>query len=193
MQQVGGTHLQRVFPLLTLRFVQALSPVIVDNTNTQCWEARPYVLPALEHGYAVEITTPTTPWAFDPVQLAKKNAHGVPEAAIRRMLQRWEKDFTVERIVASHAPGHRSPSPNAHKGKSGKRAPASDPSGLTALLAQCELADCEARLRAYGVTSARDLEAFEDADWRGAGCSAEEQTRLSEALQVLKLSGLTLQ
>lgn len=36
-------------------FQQALSPVIVDNTNTMCWEAKAYVEPALACGYEVEV------------------------------------------------------------------------------------------------------------------------------------------
>lgn len=89
---------------------QGLSPIIVDNTNTMCWEARPYVELALAHGYVVEVLQPTTAWAFDPVKLAKRNQHGVPEVAIRKMLQRWETDFTVERIMAARVNG-RPPSP----------------------------------------------------------------------------------
>lgn len=80
---------------------EGLSPVIVDNTNTMCWEARPYVATALANNYEVEILQPQTDWAFEPEELARKNRHGVPEAAIRKMLQRWEEDFTVERIMRS--------------------------------------------------------------------------------------------
>jgi hypothetical protein len=66
-----------------------------------CWEAKPYVKAAIDYGYSVEILSPQTEWAFDPVKLAKKNAHGVPEASIRKMAQRWEHDFTVERVLIS--------------------------------------------------------------------------------------------
>jgi hypothetical protein len=88
---------------------QGLSPVIVDNTNTMCWEARPYVKAAVERGYEIEVLQPQTPWAFDPVELARKNRHAVPEAAIRKMLQRWEEDFTVERILGKGDPNHKPP------------------------------------------------------------------------------------
>jgi predicted kinase len=78
-----------------------MSPIIVDNTNTMVWEARPYVENAVANGYAVEVLQPSTPWCFDPVELAKRNKHNVPEASIRKMLNRWETDFTVDRILGA--------------------------------------------------------------------------------------------
>ena len=78
--------------------------VVVDNTNTQAWEAREYVRLAVAHGYAVEFVEPTTAWAKDPVECAQRCAHGVPEAAIVGMLARWEKDLTVASCLAAKAP-----------------------------------------------------------------------------------------
>ena len=87
-----------------LMLEQELSPVVVDNTNTQAWECRAYVEPAVERGYAIEILSPQTEWRNDPVELARRNRHGVPEAAIRKMMQRWEDDVTVESIMAAKPP-----------------------------------------------------------------------------------------
>ncbi|NXK52875.1 N42L2 protein, partial [Chauna torquata] len=42
------------------------SPIIIDNTNTQAWEMKPYVEVALEKGYRVEFHEPDTWWKFDP-------------------------------------------------------------------------------------------------------------------------------
>uniref|UniRef100_A0A669QX74 NEDD4 binding protein 2 like 2 n=1 Tax=Phasianus colchicus TaxID=9054 RepID=A0A669QX74_PHACC len=39
---------------------QGKSPVIIDNTNTQAWEMKPYVEVALEKGYRVEFREPDT-------------------------------------------------------------------------------------------------------------------------------------
>jgi predicted kinase len=80
------------------------APILIDNTHTQCWEAKPYVEKALEFGYNVKVRETTTPWCKNPVELAKRNQHGVPEEAIRRMLERWENDFSVEVIMRSQAP-----------------------------------------------------------------------------------------
>jgi NEDD4-binding protein 2 len=64
-----------------------VDPVIVDNTNTQKWEYKKYVDLAESMGYQVEIQCVPH---IDPVLAAKRNTHGVPEEAIRKMLKRWE-------------------------------------------------------------------------------------------------------
>lgn len=88
-----------------LRALQAMidgeEVIIIDNTNTQAWECRPYVQAAVKLGYAVEIVEPGTPWAFDAEELARKTTHGVPLETVRAMLARWEKDLTVEKILAA--------------------------------------------------------------------------------------------
>jgi predicted kinase len=85
---------------------QKITPIIVDNTNTQRWEARPYVQMAVEHGYDVKAEETTTPWRMDPEELARRNIHGVPREAIERMVERYEPHdvFTQEEILKSKAP-----------------------------------------------------------------------------------------
>jgi len=82
----------------------AMSPVLIDNTNTQQWEAKPYFALAVKYGYRVLVAEPQTEWRRDPVRLTEKNSHGVPEEAIKRMLSRWEEDFTVKSVLASKPP-----------------------------------------------------------------------------------------
>ncbi|KAM6447534.1 uncharacterized protein PHA67_020104 isoform 2-T5 [Liasis olivaceus] len=48
------------------------SPIIIDNTNTQAWEMKPYVKAALEKGYDVEFHEPDTWWKFNPEELEKE-------------------------------------------------------------------------------------------------------------------------
>jgi len=83
---------------------KGVSPIIIDNTNTQKWEAKPYVVEAVNNGYQVVIQETTTPWAKNATELAKRNEHGVPVEAIQRMLDRWEIDFTVDSILKSNPP-----------------------------------------------------------------------------------------
>jgi len=64
-----------------------VTPVVLDNTNTQKWEFENYVAEAEEAGYQVEVVTVPH---IDPALAAQRNTHGVPEVAIRRMLARWE-------------------------------------------------------------------------------------------------------
>jgi NEDD4-binding protein 2 len=83
-----------------------ISPVVVDNTNTQKWEARPYVQMAEEYGYSVKFVEANTPWSKDAEECARRNTHGVPLAGIQAMLSRYEphSSFTVPAVLASKAP-----------------------------------------------------------------------------------------
>ncbi len=78
--------------------------IIIDNTNVSAWELRPYIKPALQLGFEVEIIEPSTPWAFDAEECAKKTVHGVPVETIRSMIARWEKDLTPDKCLVSLAP-----------------------------------------------------------------------------------------
>lgn len=77
--------------------------IVIDNTNTQAWEAKPYVQMGIDHGYNIAFVSPGTPWSHDAAECAKRNTHGVPEEAIRRMLARMET-LTVEKCLNAKAP-----------------------------------------------------------------------------------------
>ena len=83
---------------------KGLSPLVVDNTNTQLWEMKPYVEVALQHGYAVLVREPQTPWAKDASELAKRNIHSVPLESIQRMLARWEMCNSLDDILNAETP-----------------------------------------------------------------------------------------
>ncbi|XP_068281500.1 uncharacterized protein [Nyctibius grandis] len=76
---------------------QGKSPIIIDNTNTQAWEMKPYVEVALEKGYRVAFHEPDTWWKFDPEELEKevilKKNHGRPltKAKQRKKRKRSKK------------------------------------------------------------------------------------------------------
>lgn len=82
---------------------QGKSPLFIDNTNLQKWEARPYVQAAVHYNYQVRIIEPSTEWwiSRNAKELAARNRHGVSEESIVRMLERYETDFTVENILKS--------------------------------------------------------------------------------------------
>lgn len=79
-----------------------LSPIIIDNTNVQMWEMKPYAMMAVEYGYLVEILEPPTPWAFDDKELARRNTHGVPRNKIKDMLLRYDRNVTVQKLLAAY-------------------------------------------------------------------------------------------
>ncbi len=68
--------------------------VIVDNTNTQAWEARPYVEMAQALGATV---------LFRPCEGRYQNIHGVPSDKVEQMRARIEP-LTVEACLKARAP-----------------------------------------------------------------------------------------
>jgi NEDD4-binding protein 2 len=82
-------------------FMDEKAVIIIDNTNTTAWELKPYVQPAYTLGFEIEIIEPSTPWAFDPEECAKRTIHSVPIETIRAMLARWEKDIDVSRCLCA--------------------------------------------------------------------------------------------
>lgn len=78
---------------------RGINPIVVDNTNTQAWEMRPYVVMAAEHGYLVEVLEPETSWRNKEAELAKRNIHSIPREKIRQMLERYEPGWTGEKLL----------------------------------------------------------------------------------------------
>ena len=60
--------------------------IVVDNTNLQEWERKPYLDLAAEFDYEVELVEPDTPWKNDAAECFKRCTHGVPLDCIERML-----------------------------------------------------------------------------------------------------------
>ncbi|XP_035239793.1 NEDD4-binding protein 2-like 2 [Anguilla anguilla] len=87
------------------------SPVIIDNTNIQAWEMKPYVKMAIERRYTIDFREPDTSWKFDPFELEKRNKHGVPSNKIAQMRDRFELPMSVDIVLTSRDPPHKSASP----------------------------------------------------------------------------------
>ncbi len=94
---------------------QGISPVVVDNTNVEAWEMKPYVQLAQQYGYEVQFGEPDTEiWqqakqangaALMKVaqELSQLNSHGVPAETIADMLSKYSP-ADVKQILASKAP-----------------------------------------------------------------------------------------
>lgn len=83
---------------------QGRTPIIIDNTNTQAWEMKPYVEAALENGYNVEFQEPNTWWKFDSGELEKRNEHGVSREKITQMLERYDFQISIPIVLNSVVP-----------------------------------------------------------------------------------------
>uniref|UniRef100_A0A8C2ZLX0 Uncharacterized protein n=1 Tax=Cyclopterus lumpus TaxID=8103 RepID=A0A8C2ZLX0_CYCLU len=80
------------------------SPIIIDNTNVQAWEMKPYVKMALERGYKVDFCEPDTSWKCDPYELERRNKHSVPQEKIAQMMDRFS--FPISRVLWESAMLH---------------------------------------------------------------------------------------
>ncbi|NXT45854.1 N4BP2 protein, partial [Pluvianellus socialis] len=85
-------------------FEKRISPIIIDNTNIQAWEMKPYVTLAQQFKYKVMFREPDTWWKFKPKELERRNIHGVSKEKIKRMLERYERCLTVSSILDSSVP-----------------------------------------------------------------------------------------
>ncbi|KAK9399197.1 NEDD4-binding protein 2 [Crotalus adamanteus] len=82
-------------------FEKRITPIIIDNTNTQAWEMKPYIALSQQHKYKVIFREPDTWWKFKPKELERRNVHGVSKEKIKRMLERYEHCLTVNSILNS--------------------------------------------------------------------------------------------
>ncbi|RVE76251.1 hypothetical protein OJAV_G00006570 [Oryzias javanicus] len=88
-------------------FERGTNPIIIDNTNMQGWEMKPYVAQALKHGYKVLFKEPDTWWKNKPRELERRTAHNVALETIRRMLSGYERFVTVQSIMGALMPEHK--------------------------------------------------------------------------------------
>jgi hypothetical protein len=96
---------------------RGVTPVIVDNTNTVPREAAAYVRYAAEAGYEISVEEPQSPHWQQHRDLFKdkygnakklddfakflttKNSHGVPYDSIKKMMDRWHHNMTVDDLM----------------------------------------------------------------------------------------------
>uniref|UniRef100_A0A3Q2XAS1 NEDD4 binding protein 2 n=1 Tax=Hippocampus comes TaxID=109280 RepID=A0A3Q2XAS1_HIPCM len=83
-------------------FERGANPIIIDNTNMQGWEMKPYV--ALKHNYKVLFRETDTWWKNKPRELERRSKHGVSVETIRRMLNGYEHFVTVKSIMGALLP-----------------------------------------------------------------------------------------
>ncbi|XP_072108934.1 NEDD4-binding protein 2 isoform X1 [Mobula birostris] len=83
---------------------KGLSPVIIDNTNTQSWEMKPYIIMAIKYNYKVAFREPNTWWKFKPRELERRNVHGVSKEKIKTILDHYERHVTINTVMASSQP-----------------------------------------------------------------------------------------
>jgi len=89
----------------TMAMRSGTSPIAIDNTNLEAWNAKPYVEAALKFGYQVKFIDVGT-GGLSAEQLAKRNKHGVPVEAIQKMIEKYnaEGPLSVEKVMQAERP-----------------------------------------------------------------------------------------
>ncbi|KAM6220876.1 NEDD4-binding protein 2 [Rhynchocyon petersi] len=85
-------------------FEGKVSPIIIDNTNLQAWEMKPYVVLSQKHKYKVIFREPETWWKFKPKELARRTIHGISKEKLARMLEHYQRFVSVPVIMSSSVP-----------------------------------------------------------------------------------------
>jgi NEDD4-binding protein 2 len=86
---------------------QGTSPIIIDNTNTESWEMKPYVLLADKYGYSVKIVE--SPF-LDIEELVRRQENrrsfnkALPRKSLERARERYQHDVSVDDIRNSSPP-----------------------------------------------------------------------------------------
>ncbi|XP_073501909.1 NEDD4-binding protein 2 isoform X2 [Phyllobates terribilis] len=84
-------------------FEKNVSPIIIDNTNLQGWEMKPYVSMAVKYKYKVTFREPDTWWRCKPKELERRNHHGVKKEKIIKMLENFERVTVNSMLNLSHS------------------------------------------------------------------------------------------
>ena len=99
---------------------EGVTPVVVDRGNSRSTESKMYAQYALDHGYKVELREPDSEWWqeirvllkykkltkpalyewADRLAALNRDTHRVPAATIKRWMDKWKWDLTVEDIVS---------------------------------------------------------------------------------------------
>lgn len=81
---------------------KGISPIIIDNTNIEAWEMKPYVHMAQEFGYQIRLVPVKVTNTAE--ELAARNKHGVPLNIIQEMLQKYDPKINIRDILRSNPP-----------------------------------------------------------------------------------------
>ena len=86
-----------------------VSPIVIDNTNINAWEMKPYVILADKYGYEikiVEIETPEIEELMRRQELRSNLGKNLPEPVVQRMVDNYQKNrnLTIDDIRSSIRP-----------------------------------------------------------------------------------------
>jgi NEDD4-binding protein 2 len=86
---------------------QGISPIIIDNTNTESWEMKPYVLLADNYGYSIKIVE-LPPLDIEELMRRQESRRSfnkaLPRKSLERAIERYQHNVSVDDIRNSSPP-----------------------------------------------------------------------------------------
>lgn len=76
-----------------------VTPVIVDNTHCEAWEMEDVIKVGVNNGYWIEILEPVSEWAWEGMELAKRNIHNIPLDIIMKFFRRYDHYINSENFL----------------------------------------------------------------------------------------------
>lgn len=98
-QKLSKAH-QWAFDKTTQAVNNGITPIIIDNTNTEAWEMENYAKLGVNNAYWIEILEPNTEWAWDGIELSKKNTHNIRYDSIMNFLHRYDHSINVDNLLS---------------------------------------------------------------------------------------------
>ena len=77
---------------------KGITPIVIDNMNIKAKDMKPYVKLGDMYGYKIKIELPDNGWAWEPKQLAIKNAKKIPQHVLEKMLDDFEHDVKLNKL-----------------------------------------------------------------------------------------------
>lgn len=96
-QSLAGQHHKSNLDRATDAMSRGISPVVIDNTNVSRSAIEPYVIAGRKFGYTISFRESEMAWKDDPIELARRNSHGVPQSEIEKMMRQWEPSSDIKR------------------------------------------------------------------------------------------------
>lgn len=87
-------------------FLSGMTPLVIDNTNLEIWEMKPYIFYAFDFDYKIFFMEPFTSWRYNVNRLSHTNRHGLTKEKLQRSLDRFEKKINADILIQSLQKDH---------------------------------------------------------------------------------------
>jgi len=83
--------------------------IIVDDNHVKRWSVKPLIETGKKYNYKIIIREPETSWwkTRNVNEMAKRTKHKYPISVIKKLLEMWDTDFSIESILNEKMPNNK--------------------------------------------------------------------------------------